>query len=131
MCCPQRPPFRLFFASGASSFQPLLHPQGPHLYIYLMHFQAQITLIFVKFQLLRPRFQQTFFHKTLVISNKIHCRDPTFEDLGGTYLLKRYLSTPGCIYYICMQHMKAKEMTPRYLCYLSGFFLFSCINLVL
>ena len=94
------PLFRPFFSSGDSLFQAFFQLQRPHFYFSkkILHFQDQFLPILVKFQLLRHKFYQKFVPETRVSCQKISSGDPTFENLGGTYLPK-FLSTtsPGVL----------------------------------
>ena len=60
----------------------------------ILHFQAQFLQIFAKFQLLRLKCWQKFTPETPVSNQKISSGDPTFKNLGSTYLPKKNLEYP-------------------------------------
>ena len=62
----------------------------------ILHFQAQVLQILVKFSSWDTNFSKKFFLRPQCQAKKMTTRDPTFENLGGTYLLNNFLSTlPG------------------------------------
>ena len=86
---PSRPLFQvILLAPETCHFQH----QRPHFFFFLMHFEAQFLLNFCSWD---TNFSENLFPRPQFQARKISFGDPTFENLGGTYLPKNLSSIPG------------------------------------
>ena len=96
MCCPQDPFFQaIFYLQRPTISSPFPAPETPtSIFLKNLVFSSPIFAKFLaKFQLQRHKFLQKFVPETPVSSQKISSGDPTFENLGGTYLPKTFSTT--------------------------------------
>ena len=100
MCCPQDPPFSSHLSLEIHHFKPFSSSRDPTSIFQeiLLTFSSPIFADLAKFQLLGLKFLQKFTPEMPVSSQNISSGDPTFENLGGTYLSKNFMSTPSQLY---------------------------------
>ena len=89
MCRPLDPFFRTFFSSGDPPFQALFQLQRPHFYFSenFAIFSPIFCWFWLNFNFWETHFRKNFILVTPVSSQKISSEDPTFENLGGTYIV--------------------------------------------